>query len=1032
MRKRNKLYTVNKWNQPLFMNTFDDGGNLLGFDQAASKAYGANYGNKGFTLNDYMGSKNFLGISKANNPFSKGNLLGTFSKQNLGNALKNGAGAIGSAVGGIGNRLLSNGYSSGAGNAISGVGGTLGAAISTVNPLVGGIVSAGSGIIGGAVNALTGMKTDKKALENDNNAIDYYKNFSSNASSFEDVPDIQDMGGFQSAYKGGLFSKGKARRKNNDLRNQFMAAESWANRSVNNNIDNIADTQMNTLMANYSALGGPLDNQGAIDYGFMSDYLTAKNKAASVKDKVGSNVFGNLANPSLFALGGDIQTNGSDFTTGLSEINAGKSHEQNPYGGVQVGINRGNGEPNLVEEGETIFDQYVFSNRIKVDKQTKDRFHLGKSADITYADLSKKLQKEGEERPNDAISQAGLRKQLHDLADEQERQKSEKQAEEAQEAFNSLPPEQQAEIMQQAAQQEQQSQQPMEQPMEGMQEQPTESPVVNDQMDGQQMEQPIQEEQMNACGGKLNRFDKGGDMKRLMYSYLPNIHTDSDFDKWAYDQKLDKITDWENITKNKAFMSALAGVNPIVADAISRGYDFGNYKASDNRNLTFDFLHGGWGKEDYNAWKGSKDAAWQEAMKKGLVKEGMNSEQIGKTLMQTDAYKKGSDWLKASDDNRLRYLQAIYNSADAPEAAKKFAGKFVDANGWLKDAKRDYQTIFEDPNGTGVRNTHPGTYWKTPNEILRGNQVTNYVVGDDGTVEEIVGDVPREWTRANSLSWQTADNDMTANYYRRPASVDAANNAVEDDVVTPIHKPTWGRTAGLLGPIAGLGMQALGIGKPDYSRMDAALDTLNASPRLAQYKPIGNRLKDNPMDIFFEQNRMDANSRATDRAILNNSSPIGVKNAGLLANGYNRMIADGDLYRKALEYNDADRMKKAEFNRATDMYNADAFNRTSATNAEILNRNRQLRAQMAMEAANQRMNADASWNQGIYGNVNNFFKGLGAWGKENAQHNLIADMAADGVFGTISDKQNIGKGFVTTRKAAKGGKLCRKRKGLTF
>ena len=76
----------------------------------------------------------------------------------------------------------------------------------------------------------------------------------------------------------------------------------------------------------------------------------------------------------------------------------------------------------------------------------------------------------------------------------------------------------------------------------------------------------------------------------------------------------------------------------------------------------------------------------------------MKSEEIGKALSQTDAYKRGSDWLKENEGNRLFYLQQILNSKDAPEAARQYAARYVDNNGWLKDAKRDYQTIFEDPN----------------------------------------------------------------------------------------------------------------------------------------------------------------------------------------------------------------------------------------------------------------------------------------------------------------------------------------------
>jgi len=410
----------------------------------------------------------------------------------------------------------------------------------------------------------------------------------------------------------------------------------------------------------------------------------------------------------------------------------------------------------------------------------------------------------------------------------------------------------------------------------------------------------------------------------------------------------------------------------------------------------------------------------------------MNSEEIGKALSQTDAYKRGSDWLKADEGNRLTYLQSILNSQDAPQAARDYAAKYVDANGWLKDAKRDYQTIFEDPNGTGVRNTHPGTYWKTPDEMLRNKQTGNYVINNDGTVEQIYGDVPKEWSSAGNYSWADADNDYTYSYYKRPTATDAKDSPKQGETeLVPVHKPTWGRYAGLFGPAVGLGMQALGIGKPDYSKMDVAVEAASGAPALATYKPIGDYIGYRPMDIWYEQNRMNANSRATDRAILNNNSTLGTKTAGLLANGYNSQIASGNLYRQALEYNDAQRQKVADFNRGTNMFNSQAFNQTSATNAQIQNNQRNFKAQMQMDAARQRMAADAAWNQGIYGNVNGLFAGLGAWGKENAQHNMIADMAADGIFGTMND-QNIGKGYIVKRvKKAKGGKLNRKR-GLTF
>lgn len=1131
MRKKNKLYTANKWNQPLFaqgidrkhQNIFDGlfsstlntptslstpgllSGDSSGFNIQAPQLSKPNI-SKPINWSDGLQSK--LAVQESqnlvngfdveavkNNPFSK------FSKPGLSDLAKTGISVGGSIVGTLGNNLISGGLNSGVGNAIGSIGGTIGGALSAVNPVVGGIVSAASGIVGGLTNRAFGSKLNQEKISevtNSNKALNTLSVDNSSIDSIDSQWANQDFGADFSKSdigKDGWFSS-TAKKKYRKLKQQQDIARNRALTSYDNAI-NAADTQSDlNAMANFSAFGGPLsitsnnDNMGAIDYGFMSDYLISKNRSAEAKNKIPINIFGSLAstplfalgggihikkshrglftkeakehgmgvqefashvlankdkyspevvkranfarNATKFALGGDMQTNGSDWSDGLLQVNAGGSHESNPYNGVQLGTDA-QGKPNLVEEGETIFDDYVFSKRIKADAKTKKKFHVGKNADISYADLSKKLEKESSERPNDAISQAGLEKQMHDLADEQERQKSEMQTKEAQEVFASLPPDQQRAIMQQVAMEEQQAQQSAEQPTEEVNFQQADQQSVNKQMMQQPVEQPtVEEPQMNACGGKINRFDNGGEMKKKIYNAL-GLYTDSDFDKWASDKNVSKITDWENILDNKQFMSALKSVNPILSDAISRGYDFGVYVPKANNKLTFDFTHGGWGKEDYNSWNGSTDAAWQEAVKKRLVKKGMNSEEIGKALAQTDAYKRGSDWLKANENNRLTYLQQILNSQDAPLAARDYAAKYVDANGWLKDAKRDYQTIFEDPNGTGVRNTHPGTYWKTPNEVLRGKQTGNYVVNDDGTVEEIIGNVPGDWNGAGSYSWADDKSDYTYNYYKRPTDAvitpDKAKEEIKEEEYEPIHKNEKLRYAGLFGPLVGLGMQAMGIGKPDYSRMDAAVEAASGAPALAGYKPIGNYLQYKPMDIWYEQNRMNANSRATDRAILNNASPIGTKMAGLLANSYNSQIASGDLYRKALEYNDAQKQRATEFNRGTDMYNANAFNQASATNAEIANRQRQFKAQMQMDAANRRMAADAAWNQGIYGNVNSFFQGLGALGKENAQHNMIADMAADGIFDVMTPKSNTGRRVV--RKASKGGKINRKR-GLTF
>lgn len=122
------------------------------------------------------------------------------------------------------------------------------------------------------------------------------------------------------------------------------------------------------------------------------------------------------------ALGGDLN---NDFSNGVIYIGNGGSHEENPFEGVQFGIDE-NGTPNLVEEGEVIFNGYVYSDRIKVPKEVRDKYKLGNNKNMTFAQAAKKISKESEERPNDPLSKANLEILLARLAQEQEALKEQK------------------------------------------------------------------------------------------------------------------------------------------------------------------------------------------------------------------------------------------------------------------------------------------------------------------------------------------------------------------------------------------------------------------------------------------------------------------------------------------------------------------------------------------------------------------------------------------------------------------------------
>lgn len=116
------------------------------------------------------------------------------------------------------------------------------------------------------------------------------------------------------------------------------------------------------------------------------------------------------------AFGGWLNTQGGDFTNGVTFIDEGGSHEENPYQGIQIGVDP-QGKPNLVEEDEIVFDDYVFSDRMEIPDDIRKEYKLrGK----TFAKAAKSAQRESEERPNDPLSTRGLQAAMERIAEAQE------------------------------------------------------------------------------------------------------------------------------------------------------------------------------------------------------------------------------------------------------------------------------------------------------------------------------------------------------------------------------------------------------------------------------------------------------------------------------------------------------------------------------------------------------------------------------------------------------------------------------------
>lgn len=432
MRKKDKLYTIKQ-----SINLYPNGGDI----------------EKNTTLLDSLTNGN--GFSLKN----------TFSGQNLTDIAKGGIGALGSIVGQVSGNLIGGGLQSGAGNTISSIGSTVGSAISTVNPLIGGMVSVGSGLIGGLTNRMFGSKLNQENINQVKGNISSTANTSFGGSADDLMSQLSGASMLGNINRSDIGKDGWFSHKAKNLTNKLRAQAEAANTRLYNNFNQAADitneNQFLQSMYNVEAFGGPLFKEGGImiKKENRGKFTESANRANMGVQEYARHILANKEDysPTLIkranfarnfggrkAFGGDLNTYGGTYNGGLEYIDNGGTHEQNPFNGVPMGTDR-NGTPNLVEENETIWNDYVFSNRLKVPETLTDKYKLSK--DITFAEASKKLGKEIEETPNDPISKRTFNSFMQDLQQSQEEVKAKKELAKAKRQFNKLSPQEQLGIL---------------------------------------------------------------------------------------------------------------------------------------------------------------------------------------------------------------------------------------------------------------------------------------------------------------------------------------------------------------------------------------------------------------------------------------------------------------------------------------------------------------------------------------------------------------------------------------------------------
>lgn len=410
----------------------------------------------------------------ATNKFMDSGVGGALKKLGIGSS---GIGGIANTASSVVTGLMNpKGNSTGVGNALQ----TVGSLASNI-PGIGGLVGAGVGLVGGLVNSMFGSNLNEDFINqtegNIKNQEGYVSGASTNAQLMSDWSSLRNIGNVSKSQVGsdGWFSN-KAKKKTRELNRRIKAANQRAALSLANTASNI-DTQNDfNVLSNFSAYGGPLEfGSGAIGYEFDNRYLNNQEMSAIAKQRLTSlpnsfqtlpemntyNAFAegggihikkknrgkfteycggkvteacirrgkNSSNPTTRkratfaqnarnwnAFGGWLNTQGGDFTNGVTFIDEGGSHEENPYQGIQIGVDP-EGAPNLVEQGEVVYDDYVFSDRMEIPDDIRKEYKLrGK----TFAKAAKSAQRESEERPNDPLSTKGLQAAMERIAEAQE------------------------------------------------------------------------------------------------------------------------------------------------------------------------------------------------------------------------------------------------------------------------------------------------------------------------------------------------------------------------------------------------------------------------------------------------------------------------------------------------------------------------------------------------------------------------------------------------------------------------------------
>ena len=650
------------------------------------------------------------------------------------------------------------------------------------------------------------------------------------------------------------------------------------------------------------------------------------------------------------AYGGELGTHGSDFTNDIRYINVGGTHEQNPNGGVQMGVDE-EGTPNLVEEGEVVFNDYVFSDRLKPSKKALNDSLLGdKYFGKTYAEIAEKLAEKSEEMPNDKIEQNTLNANLARLITIQEEQRLRKEQREANKfegggALNKVEYEARVRRVNQE--------------------------FANDPVRRQALLDDAYERYKLS---KDYKSEKNHELVKMLESHGYRVLS-KDAEKY-YQMLVDpksaaRLTKEEKDTLRREY-NEIFGITgqPQPANVASQNQQQPTAVQREDQQIKQQAVQTAKEAVAQTDTTGAADTSIRATGIKPTVQNGnvirpdLTNAYVGRGQIQYDRNQNGEEFENQQYyKDFLQYMNSIKGTPEAQAWIDRInSGEFGDMNGYRINSFEDWYRLATDKK---VGPVHSATF------------AAAQLAAQPNTREKVEPILPNSKPLPNE---PTLEKVMGV----KEEGIHDADRPRIDTYEGPLNEGEDDSLAGLLryAPVVG---NALGLltNRKDYSDVNR-FESMTARPRTVRFTPIGTYIRPNlvaPSEMSTPiQNQMAGERNYISNNSLGNSTAA---NSYMLASDYLGNARIGAAYLQGKQYNSDQRQRAASYNLGIDQYNSNGAFQEQQANMSL----NDYYLRRALASYQMRNNIDMAYNQAKSQNLTALFNNLGNIGLDTFNRN---------------------------------------------